>query len=132
MKATLKKLKLKTSNLHHYDLHPHNLIFKEDELVALVDLESVLRIQKEVCESFALYKLGRKSISKGLLSLDEFKEIANQKGFSLQELKPFIQAEILRRLLLILDLHFVRNNSRWNADFPKHLNSLKEIDLMFN
>ena len=132
LRSTLELLKSESSAIHHVDLHPHNLIFNGNQLAALVDLESFLHIQPEVCDSFALYKLGRKSITNGSIQVEDFKELCSEQGFNLSELRPYVESELIRRIFLILDLHLLRDNSEWNADFSKHLNSLNEIELMFN
>ena len=115
----------------HYDLHPHNLLFKQHELVSLIDLESFVNIHSEVTSSFALFKLGRKSLSKEFLNLTEFKIKSSDHGFELKKLFPYVQIELVRRFVLIIDLHYFKNNSEWNDDIFKHYTGLKEAELLF-
>jgi len=117
-------------SLYHYDLHPHNLICKGGRIVSLVDLESFVCIQQELSEAFGIYKLGRKAISKNYFNVEEFKKLVSQ-DFGLSLLYPFVELELLRRLILIIDLHYLRNNNEWDCDFEKHLQGLKEAQVMF-
>lgn len=126
--------KLNTSQvnkLRHQDLHPYNVIFSQSKLQALVDLESFNIERQEITEAFAIYKLGRKSIAKKLLTIEQFQHTCSKYGFQLSEYKKFVQLEIISRVLLILELHYLKNNTEWDTDLEQHLSALREIELMF-
>jgi hypothetical protein len=116
--------------LHHIDLHPHNLLFQGNQLKALLDLESFRAIPYEMAAGFALFKLGRKAISRGELTIEQFKRKV-ESYFDLNSLYPFVKLELARRILLVLKLHHLDSDCRWDADLTKHLCGLEETKLMF-
>jgi hypothetical protein len=115
-------------SLQHFDLHPHNLLFEGARPTAALDLESVRVMDWRVAAGFNLFKLGRKAISKGLLSGQEFRKRAGA-AFPLEELYPFARMEIFRRILVVLREHYFGEGA-WDADLDKHLTGLKEARLM--
>lgn len=120
------------NNLYHYDLHPHNLLFHRGVLKSILDLESFVRIRREVATSFAIFKLGRKSLSKGYVNLQDFQTIIQQFDFDKTNKVTYGSIELLRRITLILQLHYFQNSTIWDADLDKHLLGLKEIKKMFD
>jgi len=130
-KSQLEILQIPISTLHHNDLHPLNLLFHKYELLALIDLESFIHIPFNLSASFALYKLGRKSISTKQLSIKQFKKYCIEKGFDLNNILPFLQLELIRRGILVMDLHYLQGNKIWDNDLYKHNNGLEESRLMF-
>jgi thiamine kinase-like enzyme len=128
--SQLKILQGSISTLHHNDLHPLNLLFHKYEILALIDLESFINIPFNLSSSFALFKLGRKSISTKQLSLIQFKKECIEKGFDLNNILPFLQLELIRRGILVMDLHYLKENKIWDNDLYKHNNGLEESRLM--
>ncbi len=118
------------NELHHIDLHPHNLFFMDGRLRAVLDIESFRAIPAELATGFALFKLGRKSISNGHLDLHGFKNACFGE-FDLAALLPFVQIELYRRLMLILELHYTEANHAWDSDLFKHSAGLQELEAMF-
>lgn len=116
--------------LRHYDLHPHNLLFKNGKLISVLDLESFRTIPAELFAGFTLYKLGRKSIYCGEHSIESFKRIVGT-HYDLTALKNYAQIELVRRILLILDLNYLRKIADWNHDLSKHTLGLLETERMF-
>ena len=118
------------NELHHIDLHPHNLFFTNGRLRAVLDIESFRVIPSELATGFALFKLGRKSISNGHLDLRAFK-YACLGEFDLAALFPFVQTELYRRLMLILERHYFKADHEWDSDLFKHSAGLHELEAMF-
>ncbi len=118
------------SGLQHLDLHPHNLLYRNDELAAVIDLESFRVIAYETSVAFALFKLGRKAIVREALDLAGFKRVAGA-SFDLPALAPFAEREVARRLTVIFELHYLRGDPRWDSDLAKHRAGLEEIRLLF-
>lgn len=116
--------------LAHFDLHPHNLLFRNDELLAVLDLESFRQAPMETAIGFALFKLGRKAIAAGHLTLLEFRAQASAR-FELPRLRPYVMAEITRRVYSILNQHYLLGRPGWNADLGSHLRGLDEARQMF-
>jgi hypothetical protein len=121
---------IRLDKLNHIDLHPHNLLMKGSRVACVLDLESFWAIPPEMSIGFALFKLGRKSVSKGHLSADEVKSLFKQE-FDTSTLLPFAQFEIARRFLTILKLHYIDNDFRWDADINKQANSFAEVRKLF-
>lgn len=121
---------LQASELHHIDIHPHNLLMDENsKLAALLDLESFRPFSKNSALAFGLFKLGRKAISKCTMTAEFFRrEVAAR--WDAEELWIYANAEILRRVLIILDLH-VSGNTIWDFDLEKQLSALVESQIMF-
>jgi len=121
---------LDTSHLNHVDLHPHNLLMKNSRPAAVLDLESFWAIPAEVSIGFALFKLARKTVSKGFLKPDEIRSIFKMAGFDTQSLLAFAQLEIARRFLTICKLHYLDKNFLWDKDIFKQAYSFAEADTL--
>lgn len=119
------------STLHHLDLHPHNLLFKKSVLKSVLDIESVSVVPYEIATGFNLFKLARKAISTKRMTLDHIRTISSEK-FDMQNLRQCAKYELLRRLSIILELHYFRKNFEWDQDLRKHLMGLYEVDLIFS
>jgi hypothetical protein len=121
---------LECDGLRHFDLHPHNLLFKEGSFRAVLDLESFRHLPSALATGFNLFKLGRKSICKRELGPAEFKRIAGSE-FDLARLYPYAKMEILRRLLGVLDFHYLQHTTKWDVDLEKQASGLEEARVMF-
>lgn len=126
--------------LCHMDLHPHNLLMQESKVSAILDFGSLVQAPIYSSIAFNLFKLARQAIV--LKNGDYFdSDFINQKnivisGFLAKELIPenadlekYAKVEIMRRLLLILQLNIENNNSDWNHVLPIQINALKEAEL---
>ncbi len=124
-------LKTKSDYLNHYDLHPHNLFFKDLKLRSVLDLESLIPIQFEICEAFAVFKLARKSVATGQSVPKEIKEILLKNQIMPDRLLPYIKLELARRALLVLNLHYIEKNELWDNDIYKQVIGFEEADSLF-
>lgn len=118
----------------HSDLHPHNLLRDKEGHLWVIDHESFRSMPQAVYRGFSIFKLGRKSLSKLHLSPGEIKEILSDRftGEEIAGLKFGAQLELIRRIILILDLHYQQGDSRWNSDLKKHTAGLMECDTIFS
>lgn len=116
--------------LYHLDLHPHNLLFEKGKLKAVLDYEAFQAIPQQMSVGFALFKLGRKSISLKRMSIEQFKQLTERR-FHLPELHAYVQIELVRRITIILKRHYLERNNILDSDLVKQIRGLKEIDLMF-
>ena len=116
--------------LHHYDLHPHNLLFQNDKLSCLLDLDNISIVDGRIAKGFNLFKVGRKALAKKHISMDEFKKTTNDM-FPMAELKNFALIELLQRFLILMDLKYLKNDERRDFELFKYTAAIKEIDLMF-
>jgi hypothetical protein len=117
--------------LNHYDLHPHNLLFKDEELVSLIDLDSFVVVPFKLAASFGLFKLFRKSVSHRELILSEICPLLHRYFNHHFDLKLYSQIELIRRSILILDLKYRNNDIRWLSDLNKHIIGLEEAEKIF-
>ena len=75
----------------------------------------------------------RKSIATDSCSLSEIQRLLSN-NFNKEDLSDLdfgAQTELIRRILLILNLHFKQGDSRWNFDLIKHTSGLKESAQIF-
>lgn len=120
---------LTLDKLNHIDLHPHNLLMKENRVAAVLDLESFWAVPENVSVGFALFKLGRKGVSKKYLKVEDVARLL-RKNFETNRLLPFAQLEIARRFLTVAKLHYVDNDVKWDADIFKQANAFAEANLL--
>ena len=117
-------------SLRHFDLHPHNLLFEGDRLLAILDLDSFLQIPASTSLALMLYKLGRKALACRQMSLAEFRAVLPD-CMSRVVLRRAVRVELLRRICTILQLHVREQDRRWDQDLVKHLRGLRETDQLF-
>lgn len=118
----------------HGDLHPHNLLMRGSEVAAILDVDSLVVAPYPVTCGFARYKLVRQAASAGgdpvalgrafALSL---RMVGPRAHLDDDALREGARAEVVRRLLLVLRLHYRDGNSRWNHVLGVHLSGLDEI-----
>ena len=119
------------SELHHFDFHPHNLLFKKGVLKSVLDLESISVVPYEIATGFNLFKLARKAIATKRMTLDQVRMISGE-AFDVMNLGQCAKYELLRRLSRVLELHYIEKNFEWDQDLLKHLAGLREVDLIFS
>lgn len=121
------RARLNLSGLHHFDLHPHNLLTFGGRVAAILDLESFRALPFEISAAFTLYKLGRKAVASGNLVVADFRALAAN-GFDLPALAWYARVELARRITVVASLHFLHGNQAWDADLLKHARGLREAD----
>lgn len=119
----------------HGDLHPHNILMRAEQVAAIVDMDSLVIAPYPVAAGFARYKLVRQAVSGGgdaailgrvftaALRSEDFRP-----GLDNAILRAGALAEIIRRLLLVLRLHYFQSDSRWNHVLAVHLAGLEEVE----
>ncbi|MEZ5173295.1 MAG: hypothetical protein R2850_07250 [Bacteroidia bacterium] len=120
--------------VYHSDLHPHNLLSDSSNNLWVIDHESFRFMPKVIYRGFSIFKLLRKSISTERCTLHFIQELIRERFRKVEilKLKFGAQTELVRRILLILNLHYFSGDSRWNADLVKHTAGVKEAELMFS
>lgn len=150
IKSELNKLlagqsKLKSQiGLCHIDLHPHNVLMIDGKTATILDYHSLMMAPREIIIAFNLFKLARQAIvEKGGDYSDEhvraqidfviLKLIENEVLDNLlrDQMSSFAKMEIMRRLLLIIELNINEQNQDWNHILPVQIQALKEADLVF-
>ncbi len=127
----------------HGDLHPHNFLFEHSELKAILDLGEMRYGATLEDIAFSLHRLSRQLvITLGLhskaeiqacilecvdLYLEAYSSINNAINSDAKAYLPtLIKRTALKKIFTILNANYLENNTRWNFDLRKHLNSLKE------
>ena len=126
----------------HFDMHPHNLIAKKGEIVAVLDFDSCKKIPLGYSIAFNALKQCRQFISlntqntpykkiveiymRNLISEIPLEEVSSYDFLSLSK------AEVMRRICLIFRINLMDNNSKWNHVLRVQLTHLHECDNLFN
>ena len=129
--------------LCHMDLHPHNLLMQESKVSAILDFGSLVQAPIYSSIAFNLFKLARQTVAlkNGDYLNDDFINHKNIviSSFLAKNLIPenadlgkYAKVEIMRRLLLILQLNIENNNSDWNYVLPIQINALKEAEMLLS
>jgi len=131
-----------TRGIFHTDIHPHNLIFKNNHLKLFTDFESFQFTTIEISLGFGLYKcmrelltIGENHIEKQLqkvidLLQDQFKK--NFPGYNFKELIVLGKIDVLKRILYIIKELIENGRSQWLFILPTQLASMKEINKIEN
>lgn len=125
----------------HFDMHPHNLIVKDGEVVAVLDFDSCKKIPLGYSLAFNALKQCRQFLSlnkkntsykevvdfylKNLISEISLEEVSSYDFLSLSK------AEVMRRICLIFRINLLDNNSDWNHVLPIQIAHLFEADILF-
>jgi len=129
--------------LCHIDLHPHNILMRKDRILGVLDFASLLDSSINTSISFSLFKLARQAavyeknntnIESIFPKLIEAYKLFTIRGY-LDDPKDFLfysQVEIIRRLLLIVELNINHNNKDWNNILPVQISALYESEFLFN
>jgi hypothetical protein len=115
----------------HFDIHPHNILFKDGKLKSIIDLESFVNVRSILATSFGIFKLSRKCFAKKSIKKNEFHNLIKN-DFNIDDLKAYSQIELCRRMFLIIELHYLKSNNEWDFDLIKHFNGIKESSYIFS
>ena len=124
----------------HFDLHPHNILFKNSKLCAFLDYDSIKTMSLSHALSFSALKLCRQAVCISSsqypkkLSAIFIQELSqNLKGDKswLDNIYVLAISEVLRRISIIFDLSF-KNQKQWNKVLHIQVNHLLEAKLLFN
>lgn len=124
----------------HFDLHPHNILFKNNKLCAFLDYDSIKTMNVGQALSFSALKLCRQSVC---ISSPQYPKKLS--AIFIQELSQNLEgdkswldniyflaiSEVLRRISIIFDLNF-KNQKQWNKVLHIQVNHLLEAKLLFN
>lgn len=124
----------------HFDLHPHNLIFEESKISAILDFEACKVMPVGYAIAFAGLKQCRQAVS-----ISGNSNSANKIGQNyIKDIKAKLQmdtswtenfsdlalAEIMRRICIILRLN-LQGNKDWNRVLPVQIAHLYEAKILF-
>lgn len=127
----------------HSDLHPHNVLMRGPELLAIIDFDSMRMSEQARDVAFFIYRFGRQFFVHGTLPEAEIKsraarvrDIALEAYCAVQPLASeelalapvLLKDEMIRKTLFVLKGVFLESNTLWAKDVPKFFASFKEID----
>lgn len=116
-----------TLSLVHIDLHPKNILYKNNRLYIL-DLDSLLLQPSSIAYNFSIYKLLRRCIARHI-PFRPFVATLFQ-NTSIERNPLAAQAEILLRLVSTLQRNATGNLSVWKELMPVHLRGLYESEII--
>jgi hypothetical protein len=120
---------VRSATLHHFDLHPHNVLFRSERLATIVDLGGFRAVPDDTAIGFAFYKLGRKGVSLGRMAPREVRALARRRSDP-ERLARAARIEVARRATVVLRLHYVEGNGEWDRDVRKQMVGPREIDAL--
>lgn len=131
-KIILKKIKNMKKQLIHSDLHPGNVIFHNNKVVAIIDFNSLKKGNLFEDLAFSTFRFGSyglkdsEKIKKRIeLFLEIYRKYNSFDNKQLFEIGLFFRHMTLYRLCYILRKYYFKNSHLWLRDFDKHLNYLK-------
>jgi Ser/Thr protein kinase RdoA (MazF antagonist) len=121
---------LESASLCHIDLHPHNVLVSGGRVAALLDFPSLVLAPAPSMHAFNLFKLARQAmVARGAKTPPA--DLLRQLQGAPRDPARLAKAEILRRLMLILQLNVESGNRDWNHVLPVMLLALREADVLF-
>ena len=130
-------------SLSHYDMHPHNLLFQENNPSCLLDLESIVKIPIGFSVAYSALKQCRQYVAfnrdsptpshVGKTYLDTLKSHLRIKKSEdwIKNFSEMAQIETMRRISIIFELNF-KGNKKWNKMLPLLINNFHEAQELFN
>ncbi|KKU13876.1 MAG: Homoserine kinase [Candidatus Magasanikbacteria bacterium GW2011_GWC2_45_8] len=125
----------------HSDLHPHNVLFKNNVVVAILDFDAVRISQRGRDVAFALYRFGRqflvnKNLDQVKLLGPEMRDIFIKSYRQIQAISDedvvlmplLLKDEFINKVLLVLKGIYLEKNHVWAKDLSKFLVAVEEID----
>lgn len=126
--------------LEHFDYHPKNLIFKNGNVAAILDFDSILSVPKHLSAAFACDRFLEKVSGSGKISqmiefIQAYKDTNNDLSTEeILKIPNLIKWEALQRINYILRSYFFEHDSSWNNEIGHQLdiiNRTNEIEEEF-
>lgn len=120
----------------HIDLHPHNILMRDDHTPVIVDIDSLQRTDRVQSLAFAVFKLTRQHI----VHENPADRAAPARAFlHTLGVRPDegdfyyhgAMVEVLRRVGIIVSLNMHKSNLEWNKVLPLQLAALHELPYVF-
>lgn len=121
----------------HTDLHPLNLLFANGRIAAVLDFEDVAAAPRAVGAGFALLKLGREALSRApatnrrAVACDLIAQWRAVDPTPTDLLASGARRRVLANVAEILEAWRARGDTTMNHGLPGQLESLAEIDYLF-
>ena len=131
----------KQIKLIHMDIHPHNIITKNNFVKALLDIDSCVigeighalaYATLKICKQTVIYNKGNISKKKiKLLFINELKKTYYLDKKIENNFYYFAVSEVLRRLIYMFRLSINNKDTKWNHVIPIQLGHLDECEVLF-
>lgn len=131
----------KQIKLIHMDIHPHNIITKNNFVKALLDIDSCVigeighalaYATLKICKQTVIYNKGNISKKKiKLLFINELKKTYYLDKKIENNFYYFAVSEVLRRLIYMFRLSINNKDTKWNHVIPIQLGHLDECEALF-
>ncbi|MBI5412966.1 phosphotransferase [Candidatus Peregrinibacteria bacterium] len=143
--AEIKKYQEKIEQLPkqiiHSDLHPHNILMRNNKVEAILDFDAVRISEHARDAAFAIYRFGRqflinkseeeaKSLAPKLkdIFINSYLKVKKLTAEEIELMPVLLKDEFIRKLLFVLWGIYLENNLAWSKDLPKFIAAFEEID----
>jgi len=120
--------------LEHFDYYPKNIIFKDGDVVAILDFDSIKSVPKHLSVAFACDRFSEKATGPGKISqmiefIQAYKDTNNDLSTEeILKIPTLIKWEALRRINYILRSHFFGQDSSWNKEIGHQMDIIKRTN----
>jgi Ser/Thr protein kinase RdoA (MazF antagonist) len=120
--------------LEHCDYHPRNLVFKNGDVAAILDFDSILSGPKNLSVAFACDRFSERASGPGKISqmiefIQAYKDTNNDLSTEeILKIPTLIKWEALQRINYILRSHFFEHDSSWNNEIGHQLAIIKRTN----
>jgi len=120
----------------HFDLHPGNVLFKNNDVKAFLDFNSIRQgvvLEDVMFAAFRFaYKMTKNPKQIHILIFQFIQEYYNkEKSFLESDLQFFLVRSILYRICFILKKFFFQHSNFWISDLENQINHLKLVKKIF-
>ncbi len=132
--------KYSKQDLCHLDLHPHNILVNQTKVLSFLDFDSAKFINRPIAMAYfalknckqicSLHPFDPKEI--GSLFKAELSQSSSEVAEASAELSSLANAEVIRRICIILRLTIMDQDKKWNHVLPLLINHLKESKQLFD
>jgi len=126
--------KKRQKQIIHFDLYPENVIFKNHQVYAILDFDTMRKGDVLDDISFASFRFALEKTSnnkeikqKMKYFFDVYKRF-NNKEISINELPNGAMLQILKRISFIIKNYYLHSTPFWESDLKKQLKLLKKIE----
>ena len=132
----------KTYQIAHFDLHPHNILVKNQKIVTFLDIESCAKMNPGYALAFSCLKICKQTIvEKKIKDLKKIKEQVEIFRSNVSKSYPevnilfphffyFSTSEVLRRIIIIFEQN-LNGIKTWNKVLKIQMDHLSEANLLF-
>lgn len=132
----------KADQVAHFDLHPHNILVKNQKVMAFLDIESCTRMNAGYALAFNCLKICKQTIhEKKIMNQKKIKEQVEIFRWNVSKNYPeinilfpyffyFATSEVLRRILIIFDQN-LNGIKTWNKVLKMQIDHLSEANFLF-